>query len=128
MYRIYIEHGYYDISEKTNIIDYVKELRNIKYYVDFFYDIDSDIESDMLYEIKHHNRGNLSCDKIEQLIKDIIIVNDKHHVNINMVIKIFDGLFLTYWVINNNIINDLTTNINAFMRKCDKKYKNPFEF
>jgi hypothetical protein len=128
MLRIYIEHGYYDTDETTNVNDYITDIHAINHFTDFFNPIHDDIEPDMLYEITYHNRGHLSCDQLEKLIKDIIFVNDKHQVTLNMIIKIFDGLFLTYWIINNNIITDLTTNINAFMKKCDKKYKNPLDF
>jgi hypothetical protein len=115
--HVHIEKSYYTTPDVDKINDYVKEINNIPYFKDFFDEFDSeDMEPRVSYSLTYHNDYNLYTEIIEKLICDIIGVSKKYNTYFNITLKIFDdGEFMTYWIVKDNIIHDLTSTINNFM-------------
>lgn len=125
---VQLQQSWIRLHNLDNISNYFNELNNIDWFTYFFdkWDLSDfdEITEGMAYELTYNcNEHGLSNNTIQDLIKNVIEVSTKYGCIVNLTLKIFDdGDFTTYWIIKDNIINDLTDEINNFIQEKEKQY------
>lgn len=120
-FDIHISRSSIELHNIDRILDFLNELNNIKNFKEFFEsweieEFEGNIE-ETVYELPYHNDGHLGVDQVEELVKEVIVICLKYDCIVNMTLKVFeDGVILTYWIIRDNIINNITSEINNVIR------------
>jgi hypothetical protein len=122
---IHIERSCITVNNINKAPMFVEKLNKIPNFLKFFDKWGNNkLEQGMGYELTYH--GVLSCELIEELIKNIIELCKEYECVVEFTIKIFDdGEFLLYWIITENTIHDVTYDINQSMRQIENKILGP---
>jgi hypothetical protein len=102
---------------------FIKKLHSIKNFSTFFdkLEVDGLIEDGDSFELTYDDKG-LDYNEIRALIEDISkLCNEYGYLHDATVKVLYDGRFLLYLVVHDNLINDITDKINKVMEEEERR-------